>query len=159
MENTIKLLRKGADTVGVLFFTATFCGLILQVFFRYVLNSPVAWSEEYTMIAYIWTVFWSAAFMVRERDHVSFDVVYDFVSPKTRRVMTIVSLAIMVVAFILLLAPTWDYMEFLMRKKTSVLRIPKVYVFGVFMLFLVAFAAQGGWRLRGLLSRRWVAYI
>jgi TRAP-type C4-dicarboxylate transport system permease small subunit len=97
--------------------------------------------------------------MVRERDHVSFDIVYDFVSPKTRRVMTIVSLALMVAAFILLLAPTWDYMEFLMRKKTSVLRIPKIYVFGVFMLFLVAFAAQGGWRLRGLLSRRWTSYI
>jgi TRAP-type C4-dicarboxylate transport system permease small subunit len=35
-------LRRGADTVGVLLFQATFAGLNLQVFFRYVLNSPVA---------------------------------------------------------------------------------------------------------------------
>ena len=97
-------LRKGADAVGVLFFLATFAGLILQVFFRYVLNSPVAWSEEYTMIAYMWTVFWSAAFMVREREHVSFDIVYDFVSPPTRRVLAIVALAILIVGFLLLLA-------------------------------------------------------
>ena len=159
MKEAANLLRKGADAVGVLFFLATFAGLILQVFFRYVLNSPVAWSEEYTMIAYMWTVFWSAAFMVRQRDHVSFDIVYDSASPETRRVLALVSLAILVIGFVILLSPTWDYLEFLTRRKTSVLRIPKIWVFGVYMLFLIAFTAQSGWRLRGLLGGRWYAYI
>jgi TRAP-type C4-dicarboxylate transport system permease small subunit len=152
-------LKRGADTVGVLFFLATFAGLILQVFYRYVLNSPVAWSEEYTMIAYMWTVFWAAAFMVRERDHVSFDIVYDVASPRGRRLLAASSLTVLVVAFLILIPPTWDYLEFLTRRKTSVLRIPRVWVFGVFMLFLLAFTAQSGWRLRGLLGRRWHDYI
>jgi TRAP-type C4-dicarboxylate transport system permease small subunit len=142
-------LRRGADTVGALLFLVTFTGLIIQVFYRYILNSPVAWSEEFTMIAYMWAVFWAAAFMVRERDHVSFDIVYDAVSPRIRRLLAIGSLTVLVIAFLLLLAPTWDYLEFLTRKKTSVLRIPRVWVFGVFMAFLIAFTAQSAWRLRG----------
>lgn len=159
MGTSLKWLRKGVDLVGVLFFLATFTGIILQVFFRYVLNAPVAWSEEYTMIAYMWTVFWAAAFMVRERDHVSFDIVYDIAPPALRRLMAILGLTILVAAFLIVLAPTWDYLEFLTRRRTSVLRIPKVWVFGVYFAFLVAFAAQSGWRLRGLLGRRWPDYI
>ncbi|MEM8587229.1 MAG: TRAP transporter small permease subunit [Pseudomonadota bacterium] len=159
MPGLAKQLKKGADLVGVLLFLATFAGIILQVFFRYVLDSPVAWSEEYTMIAYMWTVFWAAAFMVKEQDHVSFDIVYDSVSAQTRRWLAAISLVFLIAAFVLLLAPTLDYLEFLTRRRTSVLRIPRVWVFAVFFVFLIAFAAQGGWRLRGLLSRRWPDYI
>ncbi len=159
MPGLAKQLKKGADLVGVLLFLATFAGIILQVFFRYVLDSPVAWSEEYTMIAYMWTVFWAAAFMVKEQEHVSFDIVYDSVSARTRRWLAAVALVFLIVAFVLLLAPTWDYLEFLTRRRTSVLRIPRVWVFGVFFIFLIAFAAQGGWRLRGLLGRRWPDYV
>lgn len=159
MPGWLKPLKKGADLVGVLLFLATFTGILLQVFFRYVLDSPVAWSEEYTMIAYMWTVFWAAAFMVSEREHVSFDIVYDTASPYARRLMAIVALVFLIVAFILLMPPTWDYLEFLTRRRTSVLRIPRVWVFGVFFVFLIAFTAQSGWRLRGLLGKRWPDYI
>jgi TRAP-type C4-dicarboxylate transport system permease small subunit len=159
LPTLISWLRRGADTVGALLFLVTFTGLIIQVFYRYILNSPVAWSEEFTMIAYMWAVFWAAAFMVRERDHVSFDIIYDAVSPRIRRLLAIGSLTVLVIAFLLLLAPTWDYLEFLTRKKTSVLRIPRVWVFGVFMAFLIAFTAQSAWRLRGLLGRRWHDHI
>lgn len=159
MRGLVKPLKKGAELIGVLLFLATFTGILLQVFFRYVLDSPVAWSEEYTMIAYMWTVFWAASFMVAEREHVSFDIVYDSASPHARRLMAIAALVILVVAFVLLMPPTWDYLEFLTRRRTSVLRIPRVWVFGVFLVFLVAFAAQGGWRLRGLLGKGWRDYI
>jgi TRAP-type C4-dicarboxylate transport system permease small subunit len=149
----------GVDAVGVLLFLATFAGIILQVFFRYVLDSPVAWSEEYTMIAYMWAVFWSAAFMVKEQSHVSFDIVYDAVSPQARRLLAITAMVFLVTAFVILMPAVLDYLEFLTRRRTSVLRIPKIWVFGVFFLFLVAFAAQGGWRLRGLIGKGWRDYI
>lgn len=159
MQGLLRRVRKGVDAVGVLLFLATFAGIILQVFFRYVMDSPVAWSEEYTMIAYMWAVFWSAAFMVREQEHVSFDIVYDISKPQTRRLLAIVSMVFLVTAFIILMPAVWDYLEFLTRRRTSVLRIPKIWVFGVFFVFLVAFAAQGGWRLRGLAGKGWRDYI
>jgi TRAP-type C4-dicarboxylate transport system permease small subunit len=148
-------LKRGADTVGVLLFLAAFAGFIVQIFWRYVLNDPLAWTEEFVMICFIWTVFWAAAFMVPIREHVSFDVVYDIVTPQTRRGFTMVTLAAIVVSFTWLVPYTWDYLDFLTRKKSPVLRIRMHWVYGCYILFVAAFAIQSAWRLAELFRPRW----
>ncbi|SLN26691.1 TRAP transporter small permease [Roseisalinus antarcticus] len=140
-------LRRGADMVGVLLFLSAFCGFIVQVFWRYVLNNPLAWTEEFVMICFIWTVFWAAAFLVPVREHVSFDVVYDMAGPRTRRRFDMITLAAIVVAFVWLVPYTWDYLQFLTRKKSPVLRIQMHWIYGCYMLFVSAFALQSAWRL------------
>ena len=150
-----KWLKLGADTVGVLLFLAAFSGFIIQIFFRYVLNSPLAWTEEATLIAFIWTVFWAAAFMVPIREHVTFDVVYDVVSDEMKRRFTFVSMVLVVIAFVLLVPRTLDYLDFLLRKKSPVLRIPMTWIYGCYLLFVVAFALQAVWRIRNLLRSGW----
>ena len=42
-----------------------------QVFFRYVLNSPLAWTEELARIALIWLVFWGSAIAFRKNEHLT----------------------------------------------------------------------------------------
>lgn len=148
-------LKRGADAVGVLLFLVAFCGFIIQVFFRYVLNQPLAWTEEATMIAFIWTVFWAAAFMVPVRGHVTFDVVYDVVSPRLRRIFTLCTMALIVIAFTILIPYTLDYLQFLMRKKSSVLRFQMTWIYGCYLLFIVAFAIQAAWRIYRLLRPDW----
>ena len=39
-------LRRGAEAVLVLMMAAMFVAFILQVIFRYVMNLPVAWTDE-----------------------------------------------------------------------------------------------------------------
>ncbi|MBS3849646.1 TRAP transporter small permease [Devosia sp. J2-20] len=148
-------LKRGADTVGVLLFLTAFTGFIVQIFFRYVLNQPLAWTEEATMIAFIWTVFWAAAFMVPVREHVTFDVVYDIAPEHVRRFFSICTMALVVVAFLILVPYTLDYLQFLMRKKSDVLRIPKTWIYGCYLLFIVAFATQGAFRIYNLLRPNW----
>ena len=123
---TGRLLKKAADAIGVLLFLFAFSGFIVQIFYRYVMNAPLLWTEEVTMIAFIWTVFWAAAFMTPIQSHVSFDVVYDIVNPKTRRIFCIISMLALFISFVLLVPATWDYLQFLTRKKSSVLRLPHV---------------------------------
>lgn len=148
-------LKRGADAVGVLLFLAAFAGFIVQVFWRYALNSPLAWTEEFVIICFIWTVFWAAAFMVPVRDHVTFDVVYDVVKPETKRAFSMVSYAAIAVAFIWLIPYTWDYLEFLTRKKSPVLRIRMHWIYGCYLLFVTAFAVQSVWRLADLFRPTW----
>ncbi|SMY06307.1 TRAP transporter small permease [Flavimaricola marinus] len=148
-------LKRGADAVGVLLFLAAFSGFIIQVFWRYVLNDPLAWTEEVVMICFIWTVFWAAAFMVPVREHVSFDVVYDVVGAQTKRSFTAISLSAIVVAFVWLVPYTWDYLDFLTRKKSPVLRIQMHWIYGCYILFVAAFAAQSAWRLAQLFRPNW----
>ena len=50
-------LRFFAESVTALLFMAMFAAFLLQVFTRYVLNDPVAWTQEFVLITYIWIVF------------------------------------------------------------------------------------------------------
>ncbi|WP_116087591.1 TRAP transporter small permease [Tropicimonas sp. IMCC34011] len=144
-----------ADAVGIVLFLSAFCGFIIQVFYRYALNSPLLWTEEFVMIAFIWTVFWAAAFTVPVREHVSFDVVYDVVSERTKRIFSMISLAAAIAAFVLLVPYTWDYLSFMARRDSSVLRIPMNLVYGCYILFLVGFTIQAVYRLARLFGPHW----
>ena len=155
ISERLRMLKKGADYVGALLFISAFTGFIVQVYFRYVLNKPLAWSEEATMIAFIWTVFWAAAFMVPIKEHVSFDVVYDVVSERTKRILSIIAMLVLVIAFVILIPYTLDYLDFLFRKKSPVLRIQMTWIYGCYLLFIVAFSAQAAWRLFHLLGPKW----
>ncbi|UYN98077.1 MAG: TRAP transporter small permease [Devosia sp.] len=155
MPGWLRVLKEGADLVGVLLFTAAFLGFIVQIFFRYVMNSPILWTEEVTMIAFVWTVFWAAAFIVNIRDHVTFDVVYEVMSPQVKRMMAIFSMVMLIIAFVLLIPATWDYLEFLMRKKSPVLRLPMTWIYGCYLLFVVNFTIQAALRLWRLFTPEW----
>ncbi|TNB48428.1 TRAP transporter small permease [Martelella lutilitoris] len=152
-------LKAVADTIGALFFLSAFVGFIIQIFYRYVMNRPLLWTEEFTMIAFVWAVFWAAAFCVPIREHVSFDVVYDIVPERTRRIFTMFSMVMLIAAFALLIPYTWDYLDFLTRKKSSVLRIPMNYVYGCYLLFLFGFTVQAFWRLARLFGAKWTEEI
>jgi TRAP-type C4-dicarboxylate transport system permease small subunit len=155
MPTWLRFLKGGADLIGVLLFTTAFLGFIVQIFFRYVVNRPILWTEEVTMIAFIWTVFWAAAFMVNIREHVSFDVVYEVMKPQTKRIMSIFSMVVLIVCFVLLIPATWDYLEFLLRKRSPVLRLSMTWIYGCYLLFVVNFTIQAAARLWRLFTPDW----
>lgn len=56
----------------------------LQVFFRYVLNNPLAWTEELARITLVWLVFWGSAIAVRRKKHLSISFFVDLLPKKIR---------------------------------------------------------------------------
>lgn len=152
-------LKGVVDGIGALFFLAMFSGFIIQVFYRYVLNHPLAWTEEFTLIMSLWTVFWATAFMVPIRDHVSLDIVYLACPPPVQRVLAIAATAAVIGAFLCALPGIWDYVAFMGRKKSAVMRWPMHLVFGCYILFVLGYVAQSLWRLRGLISKAWRDYL
>ena len=55
---------------------AMFAAFILQIVFRYLLNLPIGWTNEISVILWIWLVLWGAAFVVREEEEIRFDLIY-----------------------------------------------------------------------------------
>ena len=151
----LRAFRRVTEGVGIAFFLLAFVGFILQVFYRYVLNDPLIWSEEFTMICFMWAVFWATAFLVPIRAHVSFDMVYDQAPPRVRRVMAVFAMVTLIVAFVILIPYTYEYLLFLTRKKSPVFRLPMWTIYSSYLVFLVAFTGQAIWRLKMLLSRDW----
>ena len=41
---------------------------LLQIVLRYVFNYPVGWTEELSILCWMWGVLWGASFVLKERD-------------------------------------------------------------------------------------------
>ncbi|MFC7397305.1 TRAP transporter small permease [Chelatococcus sp. GCM10030263] len=49
--------------------------VLIGVIFRYVLNYPLSWTEETSLIAFAWLMFFGAAICARENGHVLIDLI------------------------------------------------------------------------------------
>lgn len=126
-----------ADDVAVGLLTAMFLAFVLQITARYVINYPLPWTLELSLTMWLWTVFWGSALCLRNKDHIAFDMIYNHVGPGTRKVFGIISSLAIIVAMLVSLPATWDWVSFLTIKKSATLRIPLAYVFSLFLLFMV----------------------
>ena len=76
---------------------AMFCTFLLQIFSRYVLQAPFGWTLELCLILWVWIVFFGNAFLVRERDHVTFDIFYLAARGRLRQILALIAAGVMVI--------------------------------------------------------------
>ncbi|AEH87219.1 TRAP transporter small permease [Mesorhizobium opportunistum] len=151
MSATFRWLQARADNVAVALLTAMFVAFILQIVTRYVINEPLGWTLEVCLTTWLWLVFWSSAFVLTERDHVTFDLFYLIASRRVQRVLALISAAAIVAGFLAALPATFDYITFYKIKKSATLRIRLDIVFSVYGLFAVAVIIRYGLRIWQLL--------
>ena len=150
-----KRLRRSNEIVAAVVFAAMFAAFILQIFTRYVLNNPTAWTQEATLICYMWVVFWCAAFMLRDRDQITFDLLVSISPRRTQRVLAAVSAVLIAVAFDVSLPATIDWIGFMRFEKTPVLGLRYDWLYSIFMVFCVAVVIRFAIRAWRLMSGRW----
>lgn len=138
MTNTSNWLQRRADDVGVIMLSVMFLAFVVQITARYVFNYPLGWTLELCLTMWLWTVFWGASFSLRNEDHVRFDMIYLNVSPKARRWLAAIAAIAIVVTMLVALPRTYDFISFLKIKKSGTLRIPLMYVFSIYLVFMVA---------------------
>ena len=138
MTNTSNWLQRRADDVGVIMLSLMFLAFVVQITSRYVFNYPLGWTLELCLTMWLWTVFWGASFSLRNEDHVRFDMIYLNVSPKAKRWLAAIAAIAIVVTMLVALPRTYDFISFLKIKKSGTLRIPLMYVFSVYLVFMVA---------------------
>jgi TRAP-type C4-dicarboxylate transport system permease small subunit len=151
MSATIRWLQARADNVAVALLAAMFVAFMLQIFARYVINYPIGWTLEVCLTTWLWLVFWSSAFVLTERDHVTFDLLYLIVNRRVQRVFALVSAAAIVAGFLAALPATFDYITFYKIKKSATLGIRLDVVFSVYGMFAVAVIVRYAWHIWRLL--------
>jgi len=132
---------------------AIFLIFLLQIVLRYFFT-PAGWTLELIGILWVWVIFFSCAFIVRERDHVKFDIIYLAVSQRKRRILALLSAAAIAIGMIYSFLPTWDYIDWMKIRKTSTVRnpftgnkIPLRDVFSIYAVFMVAVAGRYLWQM------------
>jgi TRAP-type C4-dicarboxylate transport system permease small subunit len=149
----------GAELVSAASFALMFGAFLIQIVSRYVFDAPVSWSLEICSIGYIWIVFWTCDILVHERQHIIFDVLYVKFPPRWRRVVGIVNTATLGLIFLAALPTTLEYIHFLARRKTMILRLPFDVVYSCFAIFMIAVVVGAALRLRRLFGKSWQQHL
>lgn len=118
-------------------FVVMFVVFILQVFYRYFLNSPLTWPPEVISTTFIWTTVLGACYAQRKSEHVMFTLLYDRSSAKIQLATRLIGNGLIAITFIIALKPAIDYVQFMEFKSSTVLKIPFSYSFAPFVIFLV----------------------
>lgn len=135
--SAVERFRKIAEIVSGLMFAAIFAVFIIGITMRYVFHHPLLWGDEVGILLLLWCTFLTDAFVVRSSDHVAFDVVWDVVSPRARRIIGIVGRGVFALIFLAALPTIIDYVLFLWREKTDVLELRLDFVFSCFIVYIV----------------------
>ena len=144
-QSAVAWLRRRAENVIVALIGLMFVSFLLQIAFRYVLNRPLGWTDEVTVLCWVWLVLWGAAFILSDKDEIRFDIVYGLVSRRTRRTFTLISSVALVVLFIVSLPASWNYVLFMKREKSAYLGMRFDYLYSIYLIFAVACIVKHGW--------------
>jgi TRAP-type C4-dicarboxylate transport system permease small subunit len=130
MRQALRTLDANAER-WLMLIAYTFCCFVIihEVVRRFMLNYSAAWSQETAQFAFIYLGWIGAAFAVKERAHVKFDIVFNKLGHRGKAVLLIFGeLLTMLFAVIALnfsmhvLAQHWQY-----GNSTDVLRINRAW--------------------------------
>ena len=138
-------LQRRAENIAVLLLAVMFAAFIVQIVFRYLMNLPIGWTSELTLVCWLWLVLWGAAFVVREREEIRFDIIYGAVPPKVRRAMAVVTGVALVGLYLWSLPAVWDYVTFMKVERTAYLKIRYDHLYAIYVVFAVAAIARYLW--------------
>lgn len=165
MKSIKNIAGKFAEAVAAVLIATMFLTFLLQIAVRYSARlewiaerfpfldaSHFGWTLELCLALWVWLIFWGNSFVVRDRDHVTFDILYTHVRPEIRKWFIIVSAASICVGLLWSLEPTWSKFHILRLKKTATLSslfgdwIRMRHVYSIYAVFVVAVSIRYGWR-------------
>lgn len=124
-------LLKGIDTalnwILTMIMTIMLVVVSAQVWYRFVLNNPLAWSEEVARYLFVWISFLGSAVGVRMNVHLGIDLIDKALSPRARKVMTVV--VNLLIQIFLLVVIFWGIkiLKVVQFQKSASMGIPMTY--------------------------------
>ncbi len=103
MEKTdnpvLRIIRKVNDWAVILLFAAMTITVLIQVFFRSVMQSPLRWTEEMARYLMIWLVLLASGIAMRNRAHLQVDVLTAALPKGPKHVLTLL-VDVLTIAFL-----------------------------------------------------------
>ena len=145
VSQLVRFWRSAASAVAGLLFLALFAVFIVQIGARFGLNMPLAWNDEAAVILYLWVILWTAAWVVPEREHVVFDLLWNSASRRVRQAMCVAGNLLVGGLAGAALPASWDYVHFMGREGSPVLGVSFMWIDLPFVMLLVALVLRCAW--------------
>lgn len=157
----IKWLNKYLEEVILVCLLACMMMIMgIQIFFRYVLNNSLTWSEELTRYLFIWSAFVSISFCLKKDISIKIDLVAGVFSKKGKKVLTVISDLLVIVFCIIMTYYSYKYLlrSIAMGQTSPACGIPMYIVQSApFVGFILAFirgVQKSIKALKGFVSRK-----
>lgn len=109
MDKLLDRIIEAACAVAVVALTVT---VSLQVFNRFVLKTPLAWSEDLAMLLFQWVVFLGAALGVKRLRHFGIELVVRKFPASVRRWVELATPAVMAIVALVMIVQGWVLVGF-----------------------------------------------
>lgn len=131
--------------------------ILYQVVLRYCFSAANVWAEELARFMFVWVTMLGASVAIRRNVHLRVDLVVDFLKPRPRFILQIITYTMILLFLIYLCRLGVDLMGRTMINKSAGLRIPMAYPYaaiplgGAFMILsCIEFIAKKVGDLRNL---------
>jgi TRAP-type C4-dicarboxylate transport system permease small subunit len=148
-------LQQLTDWTACAMFAAVFIIFNYKIFTRYFEHDEAVWADEVLVILFIWIIFWANAFLVRDKEQITFDLVYRLFPAAAQRTIALARVVMVGGIFAWALPGSLDYIGFLWREHTPVLNLPLDVVYSCFGIFLVAVIVRSTASAAKLLGPNW----
>lgn len=127
-----KVLAKLLAGIATILLSIMTILVLYQVFTRYILNSPAAFTEELVRYFLIWTGFIGAAYAFLTRQHMSLVLILDKLSPAKRRMlMAVIDVLILVFAIFVITIGGFKLALSAQKVYSALLGIPRSLVYAM----------------------------
>ena len=118
-------LTRIAELITAILLAVIFITFLLQIFTRYapkiawlapfsIVESwmaslvPIGWTVNLISLLWVWLIFIGCSFALQDRNHVTFDVFYNAVPLRWRRIFAVITVSLLMSVFAYALGPTFD---------------------------------------------------
>jgi len=126
---TLERLFYGAiEILAVAVFCAMLLCMVVEVFFRYVLQFPLTWIEELSQFLMIWSMFWGAVPAHRRGLHPAVDFLVLTLPGTLQRITRAAAHSAVLLVLLILLIYGVRMMESLRAVRSAALNLPWLYI-------------------------------
>jgi len=122
-------LRRALTALSVGLLASYFVLVLLQVFFRYVLNESLYWAEELVRGLLVWGVLIGSALVAASRGHIRVEVLELMLPPSGRRIVVRIANALTIAFSLILLWASIELMDRSWFQQSPLLDVPKWTVY------------------------------
>ncbi len=118
-----------ADLVLVILFSVILVTILVAVFFRYVVNHSLFWSDEVVRYLFVWFTLLGAALVLRDRRHIRVEFFVEHMPEGLRRVMEGAGLALILAFNVFLVVAGFLWVHQTSGTYTPALGLPLNWIF------------------------------
>ncbi len=114
-----------------LWFTAVFFAISTQVVMRYVFDSPLLWTDEFSRYSFVWIIYLGCAYCVGIDNHARIPFLYAKMPSALKKCMSLAGNLTALAAFCYIIPKGYGYAVKNYRFTTAMMHMPMTYLYMV----------------------------